>query len=95
MPSICSRPPSNVSLIYTYFGLADNLEAAGEYPQPGKTTVYDETATIDIDTVPLNGGFVAKTLALSIDPYMRGLLKAPEPRFELNKPCATKTTSFS
>ena len=35
---------------------------------PGKTTVYDDSQTIDLDTVPLNGGFLVKTLVLSIDP---------------------------
>jgi len=39
---------------------------------PGKTTVYDATQSIDLETVPLNGGFLLKTLALSIDPFMRG-----------------------
>ncbi|KAF8883614.1 alcohol dehydrogenase [Gymnopilus junonius] len=45
------------------------------YPVPGKTTVYDATETIDLDTVPLNGGFLLKTLELSIDPYMRGRMR--------------------
>ena len=42
------------------------------YPIPGKTTVYDASQKIDLETVPLNGGFLLKTLALSIDPFMRG-----------------------
>ena len=42
------------------------------YPVPGKTTIYDASQTIDLNTVPLNGGFLLKTLALSIDPFMRG-----------------------
>ena len=33
--------------------------------------MYDTTQTIDLDTVPLNGGFLLKTLVLSIDPYLR------------------------
>lgn len=33
--------------------------------------MYDATETIDIDGVPLDGGFLLKTVALSIDPYMR------------------------
>ncbi|KAF8811014.1 NAD(P)-binding protein [Phlegmacium glaucopus] len=41
------------------------------YPEPGKTTVYDTTETIDLQQVALNGGFLIKTLELSIDPYMR------------------------
>lgn len=47
------------------------------YPEPGKTTVYDESETIDPDTVPLNGGFLVKTLVLSIDPYLRGKMRDP------------------
>jgi hypothetical protein len=41
------------------------------YPEPGKTTVYDTTEMIDLETVVLNGGILIKTLELSIDPYMR------------------------
>lgn len=48
------------------------------YPEPGKTTVYDETPTIDIENVALDGGFLLKTLVLSIDPYLRGRMRAPE-----------------
>ena len=48
------------------------------YPEPGKTTVYDTTETIDLQTVALNGGILIKTLELSIDPYMRGRMRAPE-----------------
>ncbi|KAK7029595.1 hypothetical protein VNI00_014472 [Paramarasmius palmivorus] len=44
---------------------------ANAYPEPGKTTVYDTTQTIDLENVPLNGGFLVKTLLLSVDPYMR------------------------
>ncbi|PPQ74726.1 hypothetical protein CVT26_005109 [Gymnopilus dilepis] len=46
-----------------------------EYPTPGKTTVYDTTETIDPETTPLNGGFLLKTLELSIDPYLRNRLR--------------------
>ena len=46
-------------------------------PEPGKTTVYDESQTIDLETAPLNGGFLTKVLALSIDPYMRGRMREP------------------
>jgi len=40
--------------------------------------VYDDSQTIDPDTVPLDGGFLVKVLELSIDPYMRGRMRAPE-----------------
>ncbi|KAJ4474964.1 hypothetical protein J3R30DRAFT_3505583 [Lentinula aciculospora] len=41
------------------------------FPEPGKTTVYDTSKTIDLESVPLNGGVLVKTLVLSADPYMR------------------------
>ncbi|KAJ3786771.1 hypothetical protein GGU10DRAFT_332059 [Lentinula aff. detonsa] len=41
------------------------------FPEPGKTTVYDTSKTIDLENVPLNGGVLVKTLVLSADPYMR------------------------
>ncbi|KAJ3772093.1 alcohol dehydrogenase [Lentinula raphanica] len=41
------------------------------FPEPGKTTVYDTSLTIDLENVPLNGGVLIKTLVLSADPYMR------------------------
>ncbi|KAH7925054.1 alcohol dehydrogenase [Leucogyrophana mollusca] len=61
------------------------------YPIPGRTTVYDASQTIDLDCAPLDGGFLLKTLVLSIDPYMRGRMRdlsktsysAP---YELGKP---------
>ncbi|KAI0827338.1 NAD-P-binding protein [Trametes gibbosa] len=61
------------------------------YPVPGKTTVYDASQTIDPESVPLNGGFLVKTLVLSIDPYMRGRMrdasvKSYSPAFALNQP---------
>ena len=33
--------------------------------------VYDGSDTINLDTVSLDGGFLVKTLVLSIDPYLR------------------------
>ncbi|KAF9554607.1 NAD(P)-binding protein [Agrocybe pediades] len=61
------------------------------YPEPGKTTVYDATQTIDPETVPLDGGILIKTLDFSIDPYMRGRMrdasaKSYAPAFEIGKP---------
>ncbi|KAJ7456098.1 hypothetical protein FB451DRAFT_1564710 [Mycena latifolia] len=49
-----------------------------DYPIPGETTVYDTTQTIDLATVPLNGGFLIKTLVLAVDPYFRGMMRLPE-----------------
>ena len=42
-----------------------------------KTLMYDETETIDIDSVPLEGGYLVKLLALSIDPFMRMRMRDP------------------
>ncbi|KAI0072843.1 NAD(P)-binding protein [Panus rudis PR-1116 ss-1] len=61
------------------------------YPDPDKTVVYDESVTIDPDNVPLNGGFIIKTLVLSIDPYLRGKMrpanvKSYSPPFILGEP---------
>ncbi|EJF64325.1 NAD(P)-binding protein [Dichomitus squalens] len=63
------------------------------YPVPGKTTIYDESETIDLDNVPLNGGVLVKILVLSIDPYMRGRMRSPENKsyvepFKLGEPLA-------
>jgi NADPH-dependent curcumin reductase CurA len=61
------------------------------YPEPGKTTVYDDSPTIDLDNVKLNGGFLLKTLVLSIDPYLRGRMRPVEVKsyasaYKLNEP---------
>ncbi|KAJ7777710.1 alcohol dehydrogenase [Mycena maculata] len=61
------------------------------YPVPGETTVYDATQTIDLDAVPLNGGFLLKTLIVSVDPFLRGRMRQPEqksysPGFTLGAP---------
>jgi len=61
------------------------------YPEPGKHVKYVTDRTIDIDTVDTQGGIVTKNLVVSIDPYMRGRMRAPGTKsyttpFELNKP---------
>jgi len=45
------------------------------YPEPGKDFKYETTMSIDLDEVPLVGGFLTKTLYLSVDPYMRNRMK--------------------
>lgn len=45
------------------------------YPEPGRTTVHDTSVSIDLETEPLKGGFLVKTLVLSIDPYLRGKMR--------------------
>ncbi|KAF6746490.1 alcohol dehydrogenase [Ephemerocybe angulata] len=62
------------------------------YPEPGKTTVYDDSEQIDLESVPIpDGGFLVKTLYLSVDPYMRGRMREPtkksySPPFTLGEP---------
>jgi len=61
------------------------------FPEPGKATVYDTTQKIDLESEPLNGGFLVKVLELSIDPYMRGRMRDPSeksysPPFALGEP---------
>ncbi|KAJ3988907.1 NAD-P-binding protein [Lentinula detonsa] len=48
------------------------------YPIPGQTTAYDTSSHIDLETEPLNGSILVKTLVLSVDPYLRGKMRAPE-----------------
>lgn len=62
-----------------------------EYIEPNVHIKYDDTPTIDLDTIELNGGFLLKTLCLSLDPYMRPRMRDPKvksyiPAFELNQP---------
>ena len=59
---------------------------------PGETVKYVEEK-IDLDSVPLNGGILLKTLALSSDPYMRYRMRdldnnhaAFAPHLKLGKP---------
>ncbi|EMD34313.1 hypothetical protein CERSUDRAFT_117192 [Gelatoporia subvermispora B] len=47
------------------------------FPEPGKTTIQDDSQTIELENVPLNGGILVKTLVVSIDPYMRGRMRDP------------------
>lgn len=46
-------------------------EIPKDFPIPGRTTVYDDAETINLDSVQLNGGILIKTLYLSADPYLR------------------------
>ena len=64
--------------------------------EPDKHIKYVTDRTINIDTVNTEGGIVTKNLVVSIDPYMRGRMRALEQKsysapFELNKPL----TNFS
>ncbi|EKM52847.1 uncharacterized protein PHACADRAFT_261502, partial [Phanerochaete carnosa HHB-10118-sp] len=63
------------------------------YSEPGKTTIYDESETIDLNNAPLNSSFLIKTLILSINPYLRDKMQDPKdygfaPHFDMNQPIA-------
>ncbi|KAG6864893.1 hypothetical protein C0991_006508 [Blastosporella zonata] len=49
----------------------------GHLPVVGKHIVFDTSRTIDLDNVPLNGGFLSKTLILSPEPSMRERMRDP------------------
>ncbi|OBZ77792.1 Zinc-type alcohol dehydrogenase-like protein PB24D3.08c [Grifola frondosa] len=61
------------------------------YPGPS-TTIYDTSLKIDLENVPLEGGFLVKILVLSMDPYVRGRMRDPSdgnkgpPAFTLGEP---------
>jgi len=61
-----------------FLGRLISISLDSGYPEPGKTTVFDESETIDLDNVNLNGGFLLKTLYLSVDPYFRGRMREPQ-----------------
>ncbi|THU83611.1 NAD-P-binding protein [Dendrothele bispora CBS 962.96] len=76
-------PVRNAKLIFN--------EVPSGYPEPGKTTVYDASGTIDLDSVALNGSVLVKVLYLSADPYMRGKMRdasvqSYSPAFTLGQP---------
>ena len=45
--------------------------AVGVVPIKGEHLIYDDSRTIDLENVPLNGGFLTKTVILSAEPFMR------------------------
>lgn len=67
------RLPSGYGSNYFFPGSTD--VSSTDYPIPGKTTIYDESETIDLDRVPLNGGVLLKILNVSIDPYLRNKMR--------------------
>ena len=48
------------------------------YPEPGKTTIYDDSQIIDLDNAPLDGGALVKLLVIAVDPYLRNKMQKPE-----------------
>lgn len=75
-------PTTNLSAIFN--------SIPQSYPVLNETIIHG-ASTIDLDTSPLHGGLLTKTLYLSIDPYQRSLMRAPDEQkyasaFELGKP---------
>ena len=66
---------SHWPFVLMFLNLVSKFDAHPGYPEPGKTTVYDTSEMIDLQTVALKGGFLVKTLELSIDPYLRGRMR--------------------
>lgn len=60
-------PVSNSRVIFNSY--------AGNLIEPGKTLVYDTSSVIDVENAPLNGGFLLKTLVLSLDIYMQPMMQ--------------------
>jgi len=63
---------------------------------PPVTTIYDGSQVIDLENLPLNGGFLLKILVLSIDPYMRRKMVRLDPNrkiysrpFIVGEPCVS------
>ena len=76
-------PVQNAAVIFA--------EVPTGYPEAGKHIKYVKDRTIDLETVDTQGGIVTKNLVISIDPYMRGRMRAAEkksysPPFTLNQP---------
>ncbi|KAF8984304.1 hypothetical protein BDQ17DRAFT_1260891 [Cyathus striatus] len=51
--------------------------AAHQLPVVGEHITLDNSQTIDVDNIPLNGGFLTKTLILSPEPAMRERMRDP------------------
>ncbi|KAF5350406.1 hypothetical protein D9758_012486 [Tetrapyrgos nigripes] len=73
-------PVRNAKIIF-------NQPLAG-LPEPGKTTTYDTSSTIDLDAIPLSGGVLVKVLSLSVEPLTAGLMMGP------NKPASIPLPAY-
>ncbi|KIJ38261.1 hypothetical protein M422DRAFT_176890 [Sphaerobolus stellatus SS14] len=47
------------------------------YPIPGKNTKYDDSEQIDLENVPLKGGYLTRTVLISPEPWLRERLRDP------------------
>jgi NADPH-dependent curcumin reductase CurA len=78
---ITMAPITNGSAIFN--------EVPEGFPVLDKTIIY-RAESIDLENVQLNGGILAKTLYLSIDPHLRRMMQdAPSttgPAFQLDTP---------
>ncbi|KAF7428361.1 hypothetical protein PC9H_007583 [Pleurotus ostreatus] len=55
----------------TFAKLPEGSNGLQGLPMPGEHLILDQTRTIDLDNVPLNGGFLTKTIFLSPEPALR------------------------
>ena len=65
------------SMCFGRLRLDVSADLADEYPEPGKTTIYDDSEVIDPETVPLHGGVLLKMIAFSIEPYFKPHMQLP------------------
>lgn len=65
---------SDYTLSYPSVVLSNQKRFNLDYPKPGETTRIDKSEQVDLQA-PLNGGVLVKTIALSIDPYLRGRMR--------------------
>lgn len=49
----------------------------GQY-KAGEHTIFDSSKSIDIENVPLNGGFLTRLIFLSPEPYLRHRMREPK-----------------
>ncbi|KAG5728702.1 Zinc-type alcohol dehydrogenase-like protein PB24D3.08c [Termitomyces sp. T112] len=64
--------PSNPRVLFS------KRPATGELPIVGQHIIFDNSRAIDLDDVPLKGGFLTKTLILSPEPAMRERMRDPK-----------------
>ncbi|KAJ7198640.1 hypothetical protein C8J57DRAFT_1061480 [Mycena rebaudengoi] len=67
---------------------------------PGEHIIFERAHSIDLDGVPLNGGFLTKTLMLSPEPFMRERMRGPSVASysthwrSVSWPCSSTKVSF-
>lgn len=101
MPAHTTQPLPQVCVCYHVFATTVlSCGAHAESFEPDVHIKYDDSRTIDLDTIELSGGFLVKTLSLGIDNYMRSRMhgrtvdakiKSYIPKFEFDQPCVLES----